>query len=512
MGIPIPDDVRLKGPFKPMRFEATVEDCIVSEGEIPKDLSGGFYRVGPTWKRPTKQGTVGLLSTDGMVQALILDNGRADFRNRWIHTPKYVLENRHGRGLFEWTDGKWNDWRNWGFAETIPNEFTKGVPQGTNNINVFPFGEEVVASGEQGGAPIALDPLTLETRGIVPWSTQLSKGLVEPKAPGDCAFTAHPKWDERTGELYGWTYRDEEPYVTLHWVHPSGVVQSRDIDDAPYNSVTHDIWLTAEHVVMPFQPFLADQARVERGNSVLAWDPDLPIVVALIPRDDINGPIRWIHAEIEPQYVMHTLGANTDGRTLTLDGPIFDRPPFPFDFEHKPGDQVPLFFSVASSTPGRWTIDLETGAMTSERLSDRPAELPKVDQRSYGRNYEWGYMVGGEYKRKGMSMKSLVVMNVKTCSEQVYTIRHDQPATVLEPTFVPRTVASAEGDGYIIVPVSRWAENAGEYLIFDTYDITAGPIARIDLPFMLGWTPHGHWMDFRTQTKLKPAWHSNPHA
>jgi len=39
-----------------MRFEAHIEDCVVTEGEIPPQLNGGFYRVGPTWKRPTKQG------------------------------------------------------------------------------------------------------------------------------------------------------------------------------------------------------------------------------------------------------------------------------------------------------------------------------------------------------------------------------------------------------------------------------------------------------------------------
>ena len=45
----------LRGPFKPMRFEATVEDCIVTHGEIPVDLNGGFYRNGPTWRRPSRQ-------------------------------------------------------------------------------------------------------------------------------------------------------------------------------------------------------------------------------------------------------------------------------------------------------------------------------------------------------------------------------------------------------------------------------------------------------------------------
>ena len=34
--------------------------------------------------------------------------------------------------------------------------------------------------------------------------------------------------------------------------------------------------------------------------------------------------------------------------------------------------------------------------------------------------------------------------------------------------------------------------------MFDADDITQGPIATIELPFHMGWTPHGHWMDFRT--------------
>lgn len=38
----------------------------------------------------------------------------------------------------------------------------------------------------------------------------------------------------------------------------------------------------------------------------------------------------------------------------------------------------------------------------------------------------------------------------------------------------------------------------GEFQIFDTYDITKGPICKIELPFHMGWTPHGHWMDFRS--------------
>jgi carotenoid cleavage dioxygenase-like enzyme len=498
MGYPLPQgEAALRGPFQPMRFEATVDECIVTHGEIPRDLAGGFYRTGPTWKRPTIQGTNPLLTMDGMVQGLVFENGRADFKNRWIRTPKYLLEEKHGRGMFEWTDGKWHDWRDFGYGDVIRTRENCTTPQGTNNINIFPFAGELLASSEQGGAPIAVDPRTLETKGVVNWSPNLSRGLHDKVTFGDGTFCAHPKWDHDTGTLYGWCYSDTAPLVTLKIVHPDGTVDSRDLWDAPYNTVAHDIWLTPEWIVMPFQPFIIDKQRIDKGLGIFGWDTELPIVIGLIPRDDIEGSIRWIKTDLPPQYVMHTMSANVTDGVLTLDAPIFNRPPFPFEQDFANGDDVALFFSIAKSHLGRWSIDLATGAAKSEQLSDRPSELPKVDERFYGKGYRWGYQVGGVVKRSGMSMNSLVVTDMLTLADQEYQIRTDQPAAVLEGTFAPRHPDSPEGDGYVIVPVSWWADRRGEYQIFDTHDITAGPICRIELPFMMGWTPHGHWMDFR---------------
>lgn len=494
----VPDAAVLTGAFRPMRFEATVEDCVTTFGEIPKDLSGGFYRVGPTFKRPTRQGGNGLLAMDGMVQGLTFDDGRADFRNRWVRTPKYLLEQRHHRGMFCWTDGEWTDWRNIGFGAAVPDGTTRGIPQGTNNINCFPFAGEILASGEQGSPPVALDPISLETLGVVPWSPQLSCGIFDRAGYGDGAFTAHPKWDNANGTLYGWAYSNRKPYVTVHVVQPDGTVVSRELWDAPYSSEVHDMWLTPDWMVLPFQGFVFDPDRIERGMSVHGWDPHLPTMLALVPRDDVvHGEIRWITADIEPQYMMHSLAANVSGNTLTLDAPVFERPPFPLDIDGFQGEDVSLFFNLARSTLGRWTVDLVSGTVKSELLDDRPCELPKVDERFYGRGHRWGYLIGGDAKGNGMRMHSLVVRDLRTGAEQEYRLRHERPALVMEPTFVPRTPDAPEGDGYLMVPVSRWSENLGEYVIFDTYDISGGPVCRIEIPFLLGFTPHGHWMDFR---------------
>ena len=70
---PIPQDIRLAGPLKPMRFEVDIEDCIV-HGEIPRELHGGFYRCGPALKRLPRDGALGFPAMDGMIQGLIFEN------------------------------------------------------------------------------------------------------------------------------------------------------------------------------------------------------------------------------------------------------------------------------------------------------------------------------------------------------------------------------------------------------------------------------------------------------
>jgi carotenoid cleavage dioxygenase len=494
-----PEKIWLMGSLKPMRFEANVDDCIVTEGEVPTTLNGGFYRVGGTWKRPSRQGITGPFTLDGMVQGLIFREGRVDFRNRWIRTPKYQAEERAGRALFDWTDGKFDDWRGFGWGEVIRNELTHGVPQGTNNVNVVPFAGQLLALGEQGSPPVAIDPISLNTAGIVPWSTRLSRGMHEPACFGDAAFTAHPKWDPQTGELFGWTYTDAKPYTTLHWVKPDGTVRSRELWDAPYAALTHDMWLTQNYVVLPFQPLIVGTAHIEEDKAFYEWKPELPIVLAVIRRDDFDAPIRWLDTGLEPQYVLHTMSANHDGDRLILDAPLYEGPPFPSEKSTASGsDYVPM----PTARLGRWTIELSTGTVRSEHVDDRACEFPKVDERFYGQPYTKGFLVAGA---ELWSLDTLVCRDIPSGKEQSYRIQRDSPVSVFEPTFAPRHEGAPEGDGYLILPVSRFMENLSEFLIFDTEDVGAGPVARIELPFQIGWTPHGHWMDFTSGELARSA-------
>lgn len=87
----------------------------------------------------------------------------------------------------------------------------------------YPLPQQTALKG-----PFALDPITLGTKGFVDRSPSLPTGIHATVAYGDNAFTAHPKWDHETGVLYGWTYRDTAPYVTLHIVHPEYLIFDTD--------------------------------------------------------------------------------------------------------------------------------------------------------------------------------------------------------------------------------------------------------------------------------------------
>ncbi len=485
-----------RGPFRPMRFEATIEDCIVS-GELPEGLEGGFYRNGPTWRRPNKQGLESVYTIDGMVQGLVFRDGKVEFRNRWVRTPKFVAEERAGRSLFSYADGEFGDWRGWGLGDAIRDEHNAGIPQGVGAVNAMPFNGEVLALSEQGCPPIALDPITLETKGIVPWSSQLSDGLFEKVCFGDGAFGPHPKWDDVKGELWSCTYRDRKPFVSVHVVTLDGVVRTKHLDDGPYCAIAHDMWITENYAIVAFAPFLQDRARIAQGRGIYGWDTSLPTVIAVIRRDDIDGPVQWIEADFEPEYIMHTLSANEIDGKIVLDGPIFDAPPFMTDELFSPGGPFIPFWQVSTSRVGRWVLDLQTGRAASEHLSDTPVELPKIDERFWGKPYEWGFYTAGEPVKDGMRMNTVMRRNVHTGKEDSYTIKHDRPIGVYESVFVPRTPDAPEGVGYLITPVSHFNERHTDFMIFNAEDLSAGPVAKVELPFAVGWTPHGHWMDFR---------------
>jgi len=83
MAKPFPDDTYLSRGFEPIRMECDCADLVI-EGEMPADLEGSYYRVGPN-PQFAPRGPYNPLAGDGMVHAFHIRSGRASYSAHLDH-------------------------------------------------------------------------------------------------------------------------------------------------------------------------------------------------------------------------------------------------------------------------------------------------------------------------------------------------------------------------------------------------------------------------------------------
>ena len=142
---------------EPFRFEGQLFDLEV-EGEIPSELAGTFYRVGPDQQFPPKMGDANPFNGDGIVTAFRFKDGHVDMQHRYVRTHRFVAERAARRGLF-------GDYRN----PFTDDPSVQGIERTVSNTNVVPHAGHLLALKED-GRPYAMDPQTLDTRQLWDWN------------------------------------------------------------------------------------------------------------------------------------------------------------------------------------------------------------------------------------------------------------------------------------------------------------------------------------------------------
>jgi len=243
MATPFPNHPQLRGNYAPINFEAQIQDLVV-EGSIPEDLSGSLYRNGPNPKyAPT--GPYHWFGGDGMVHAFHFNEGRVDYLNRWIQTPKHLAELAEGRSV---TRARQPD------PET--GKLVADNENGLANTHILWHGDQLLALDE-GSKPFELTPMTLESKGYTETGRQLSG-----------AMTAHPKIDPQTGELHGFGYMTGyagSPTMTYHVLDKTGALIRSDEFAAPYPAMVHDFVITQDYVLFPIFPLTFDWQELPRS-------------------------------------------------------------------------------------------------------------------------------------------------------------------------------------------------------------------------------------------------------
>jgi carotenoid cleavage dioxygenase len=434
----------LRGNYAPVTEEVTAFDLPVT-GAIPRELNGLYLRNGPNPKSGTSpHWFVG----DGMVHGVRLENGRAAwYRNRWVRTKS--LENPELSFVRE--DGSAD--------RTVV----------VANTNVIGHAGRIFALVEN-GFPTELGP-ELDTRGLEDFGGRLQS-----------AFTAHPKWCPKTGELHFFGYGFFPPFLTYHVLDAKGkLARSLEIP-VPGPTMMHDFAITERHVLFMDLPVVFDieQALSGQGGMPYHWSDEYGARIGVMARDAATAEVQWF--QVEPCYVFHPWNAyeRPDGRI------VLDVARYPELWRQNAS-------RFESASAHRFTLDPKSGDVKEERLDDRAIEFPRVDDRLGGLPHRYGYTVSSLGGVDEGGFRGLV----KYDFERGTSTAHDfGPGRATgEGVFVP--AGAGEDEGFVLSFVYDEATNGSTLSILDARNMAQPPVAEVALPQRVPFGFHGNWVEQR---------------
>jgi carotenoid cleavage dioxygenase-like enzyme len=441
----------LMGNFAPVVTEVTAENLTVI-GSLPVELSGRFLRNGPNPVQAPDPSTYHWFTGDGMVHGIHLSEGKADwYRNRWVRSAEVAQalgEAVHPGPVHEGMD----------FA---------------SNTNVIGHAGRTFAIVEAGALPYELTD-ELETIGPCDFDGSLAGG-----------YTAHPKRDPQSGELYAvsyyWGWGNDVEVTILD--AQSRVRSSRRVTLGGPVSV-HDTAITEKWIVLLDLPVLFDLEMAGAGSRFpYHWADDYPARVGLLARDGDSTDVVW--HEVDPCYVFHTMNAyDTEGG----DGIVLDVARHPSMFRtvlNGPSEGLP--------TLERWHVDGLGGPVEEERLDDRGQEFPRIDERQLGRPYRIGYSVSVRNEGGIVGTESGLIRHDHLANTT--EVRHFRSGvTIGEGVFVPRSETSQEGDGWVLTLVHQAGTDDSDLYVLNAQDICGEPQAIVHLPQRVPAGFHGNWI------------------
>ncbi|MGH1494116.1 MAG: carotenoid oxygenase family protein [Acidimicrobiales bacterium] len=446
----------LKGNYAPVDREVS-ETALEVIGNLPRELSGRFFRNGPN----PKSGTSGhWFVGDGMIHGIRLRDGKADwYRNRWVETRALLEPDVSMRG----DDGV--------VDRTI----------GVNNTHIVGHAGKILSLVES-SFPCELSA-DLDTVGVHDFAGQLKT-----------AMTAHPKICPVTGEMHFFGYDQFEPYLTYHRANAAGELVQTEAIDVVGPTMIHDFAITDRHIIFMDLPVVFDLEQAMSGRFPYGWDEDYGARVGVMARatDDEtatgtpvtqNTPVQWF--EVDPCYVFHPMNAFVDAD----DQVVVDTARYARMWDKSASD----FRNDAFLH--RWSFDLATNSVSETQLDDRALEFPRIAEHLTGLPNRFGYGTSGT-EGTALAKYDLQASLGSSSSDVTAQVKEFGPNVMPgEPVFVPAENAESEDHGWLMTYTFDKSDESSQFVVLDARDISGEPVATVRLPQRVPFGFHGSWFD-----------------
>ncbi len=460
----------LNGAWTPQHEEVTATNLDVIEGAIPDDIDGVYLRNTEN-QLHQPLGRYHPFDGDGMIHQIDFRDGAASYRNRWVRTRCFQAEQEAGGSL-------WGGLADRAGTSKRPGFGAHGSLKDSSSTDIIVHAGKAISTFYQCGEGYVLDPETLEPLGLAPW------------VPLD-GISAHPKVDERTGELLFFNYSKQAPHMHYGVVDRSGTLTHYIPVPLPGPRLPHDMTFSEHWSIVNDLPVFWDAELLQRDIHAARLHDGVPARFGLIPRHGQAEDIRWFEAS--PTYVLHFLNAYEEGDEVVMDG-YFQENPTPAPLANPDGyGHLMAYVDEHSfrSKLHRWRFNLADGTTREERLDDRILEFGMINQRVAGQKHRFVYSTTA--KPGWFLFNGFVKHDLET--GESWEVRLPEGRYASEAPFAPRTNAVDEDDGYLVSFIIDELKGASECVLIDCKRFADGPVCRIALPHKISSGTHSHWAE-----------------
>ncbi|XP_058006907.1 carotenoid 9,10(9',10')-cleavage dioxygenase 1 isoform X1 [Hevea brasiliensis] len=488
----------LSSNFAPVPDETPPVKDLPVKGYLPDCLNGEFVRVGPNPKFAPVAG-YHWFDGDGMIHGMRIKDGKANYVRRYVRTSRLQQEEFFGGSKFM----KIGDLKGLFGLLMVSMQMLRAklklldmsYGQGTANTALIYHHGKLLALQEADKPYVVkvMEDGDLQTVGLLDYDKRLKH-----------SFTAHPKVDPITGEMFTFGYSHEPPYITYRVISKDGVMHEPVPITISDPIMMHDFAITENYAIFLDLPlYFRPKEMVKDKKLIFTFDDTKKARFGVLPRyakDDHQ--IRWF--ELPNCFIFHNANAWEEEDEVVLITCRLQNP----DLDMVSGNVKEKLENFANELY-EMRFNMKTGVASQKRLSASAVDFPRVNESYTGRKqrYVYGTILDSIAKVTGIikfdlhaeSQPGATKLEVGGNVEGIFDLGPGRFGS--EAIFVPRKpgTSSEEDDGYLIFFVHDENTGKSSVNVIDAKTMSSDLVAVVELPHRV---PYGFHAFFVTEVNL----------
>ncbi|XAR54363.1 hypothetical protein NMG60_11029455 [Bertholletia excelsa] len=319
------------------------------------------------------------------------------------------------------------------------------------------------------------------------------------------SFTAHPKVDPVTGEMFTFGYSHTPPYITYRVISKDGFMHDPVPITVPEPIMMHDFAITENYAIFMDLPlYFRPKDMVKKNTLIFTFDPTKKARFGILPRyakDELL--IKWF--ELPNCFIFHNANAWEEGDEVVLITCRIENP----DLDMVNGTVKEKLENFKNELY-EMRFNMTTGIASQRKLSAAAVDFPRINESYTGRKqrFVYGTMLDSIAKVTGIIKFDLHAepepgkekLEVGGNIPGIFDLGPNRFGS--EAIFVPREpgITSKEDDGYLIFFVHDEVTGKSAATVIDAKTMSTDPVAVVELPHRV---PYGFHAFFVTEEQLQ---------